>query len=58
MNGDSYTHTTAHDEVDGFRYDPVNLDRYIPLWRRIWWRLRWAAGKLTTPPPRCPTVLP
>ena len=19
--------------------DPVNLDRYISLWRRIWWRL-------------------
>lgn len=41
MNGESYTHTTAHDELDGFRYDPVNLDRYIPLWRRIWWRLRY-----------------
>ena len=37
MNSDSYTHTTAHAELDGFRYDPVNLDRYIPLWRRIWW---------------------
>lgn len=36
-----YTHTTAHTELDEFRYDPVNLDRYIPLWRRIWWRLRY-----------------
>ena len=41
MNGESYTHTTAHAEIDGFRYDPVNLDHYIPLWRRIWWRLRY-----------------
>ncbi len=39
--GASYTHTTAHTELDGFRYDPVNLDRYLPLWRRIWWRLRY-----------------
>jgi len=41
MNGESYTHTTAHAEFHGVRYDPVNLDRYIPLWRRIWWRLRY-----------------
>jgi len=36
-----YTHTPAHEEVNGFQYDPGNLDRYIPLWRRIWWRLRY-----------------
>lgn len=41
MNRESYTHTTAHSPLEGFRYDPVNLDRYIPLWRRIWWRLRY-----------------
>ena len=41
MNRNSYTHTTAHAELDWIRYDPVNLDRYIPLWRRIWWRLRY-----------------
>ena len=32
-----YTHTTSYTEPDGIRYDPVNLDRYISLWRRIWW---------------------
>ena len=48
MNHDTYTHTTARSDIGDvknpywrgdFRYDPVNLDRYIPLWRRIWWRL-------------------
>lgn len=36
VSRESYTHTTAYTEPDGIRYDPVNLDRYIPLWRRIW----------------------